>query len=105
MHFEPNTSSRIDAGGVSHRTSCPRVFALEGRGNFGAQRLATMVRWLTPPANLRRRLRRVISADTIEIKQPWPRLRVVSVASLLADTIRRLAAPPGDERRRATSED
>ena len=49
-------------------------------------------------------VREVLVTDTIEIKQPWPRLRVVSVASLLADTIR-IAAPLGDERRRETSED
>ena len=50
-------------------------------------------------------VREVLVTDTIEIKQPWPRLRVAPVASLLADTIRGIASPPGNERRRETSED
>ena len=37
-------------------------------------------------------VREVLVTDTIEIKQPWPRLRVVSAAALLADTIRRIAS-------------
>ena len=42
-------------------------------------------------------MREVFVTDTIEITQTWPRLRVVSIASLLADTIRRITSQPGDE--------
>ena len=48
-------------------------------------------------------VREIFVTDTIEITQTWPRLRVVSIASLLADTIRRITSQPGDERRRDPS--
>ena len=50
-------------------------------------------------------VREVLVTDTIAIRQPWPRLRSVTIAPLLADTIRGIASPPGNERRRETSED
>lgn len=50
-------------------------------------------------------VREVFVTDTIEITQPWPRLRVVSVASLLADTIRRIALQPADQQGRDPSKD